>query len=108
VCALILQKIGGVTVSATMERRPELPRDWIKASLPRCVGGRIHDGKLLEAPNGSFVMDKTSGFHLIPPWRDTKFWQQWAELLLRWSCSDQKSKACPERAERVEWIENRK
>jgi glycosyltransferase involved in cell wall biosynthesis len=108
VCALILQKIGGVTVSATMERRPELPRDWIKASLPRCVGGRIHDGKLLEAQNGSFVMDKTSGFHLIPPWRDTKFWQQWAELLLRWSCSDQKSKACPERAERVEWIENRK
>jgi glycosyltransferase involved in cell wall biosynthesis len=94
VCALILQKIGDVTVSATIEPRPELPRDWVKAAMPRCVGGRVHDRKLFEAQNGSFVLDKTGGFHLTGR---TKFWQQWAELLLRWSCSDQKSK-----------IENRK
>jgi hypothetical protein len=81
-------------VSATIEQRPELPRNWVKAALPRCVGGRVHDRKLLEAQNGSFVLDKTGGFHLTGR---TKFWQQWAELLLRWSCSDQKSK-----------IENRK
>jgi glycosyltransferase involved in cell wall biosynthesis len=105
VCALILQKIGDVTVSATIERRTELPRDWVKAALPRCVGGRVHDRKLLQAQNGSFVLDKTGGFHLTGR---TKFWQQWAELLLRWSCNDPKSKACPERAKRVEWIENRK
>src|SRR4029453_14864258 len=94
VCALILQKIGDVTVSATIEPRPELPRDWVKAAMPRCVGGRVHDRKLFEAQNGSFVLDKTDGFHLTGR---TKFWQQWAELLLRWSCSDRKSK-----------IENRK
>jgi colanic acid/amylovoran biosynthesis glycosyltransferase len=94
VCALILQKIAGVTVSATIEPRTELPRDWVKAALPRCVGGRVHDRKLFEAQNGSFVLDKTGGFHLTGR---TKFWQQWAELLLRWSCRDQKSK-----------IENRK
>jgi glycosyltransferase involved in cell wall biosynthesis len=94
VCALILQKIGDVTASATIEPRTELPRDWVKAALPRCVGGRVHDRKLFEAQNGSFVLDKTGGFHLTGR---TKFWQQWAELLLRWSCSDQKSK-----------IENRK
>jgi len=94
VCALILQKIGDVTVSATIEPRTELPRDWVKAALPQCVGGRVHDRKLFEAQNGSFVLDKTGGFHLTGR---TKFWQQWAELLLRWSCSDQKSK-----------IENRK
>ena len=94
VCALILQKIGDVTASATIEPRTELSRDWVKAALPRCVGGRVHDRKLFEAQNGSFVLDKTGGFHLTGR---TKFWQQWAELLLRWSCSDQKSK-----------IENRK
>src|SRR4029450_13044326 len=63
VCALILQKIGGVTVSATIEPRPELPRDWVKAALPRCVGGRVHDRKLFETQNGSFVLDKTGGVH---------------------------------------------
>jgi glycosyltransferase involved in cell wall biosynthesis len=89
VCALILQKLIELTVSATIEQRPELPRNWVKAALPRCVGGRVHDRKLLEAQNGSFVLDKTSGFHVIGR---TKFWQQWAELLLRWSSSDQKSK----------------
>jgi glycosyltransferase involved in cell wall biosynthesis len=82
VCALIVQKLGGVTVSATVEPRTELPRDWVKAALPRCVGGRVHDRKLSEAQNGSFVLDKTGGFHLTG---STKFWQQWAELLLRWS-----------------------
>jgi glycosyltransferase involved in cell wall biosynthesis len=94
VCALILQKLIDVTVSATIEPRPELPRDWVKAALPRCVGGRVHDRKLLEAQNDSFVLDKNGGFQLTGR---TKFWQQWAELLLRWSCSDQKSR-----------IENRK
>jgi glycosyltransferase involved in cell wall biosynthesis len=89
VCALILQKLIDVTVSATIEPRTELQRDWVKAALPRCVGGRVHDRKLLETQNGSFVLDKTGGFHLTGR---TKFWQQWAELLLRWSCSDQKSK----------------
>jgi glycosyltransferase involved in cell wall biosynthesis len=94
VCALILQKLIDVTVSATIEPRPELPRDWIKAALPRCVGGRVHNRKLLEVQNRSFVLDKTGGFHLTGR---EKFWQQWAELLLRWSCNDPKSK-----------IENRK
>ena len=94
VCALILQKLIDVTVSATIEPRPELPRDWVKAALPRCVGGRVHDRKLLEAQNDSFVLDKNGGFHLTGR---TKFWQQWAESLLRWSCRDRKSK-----------IENRK
>ena len=94
VCALILQKIGDVTASATIEPRTELSRDWVKAALPRCVGGRVHDRKLFEAQNSSFVLDKTGGFHLTGR---KKFWQQWAELLLRWSCSDQKLK-----------IENRK
>jgi glycosyltransferase involved in cell wall biosynthesis len=85
VCALILQKLIDVTVSATIESRPELPRDWVKAALPQCVGGRVRDRKLLDAQYDSFVLDKNGGFHLTGR---TKFWQQWAESLLRWSCSD--------------------
>ena len=93
VCALMLKDLLHVTVSATIERRPPLPRAWIEVALPQCVGGRVHDGKLLEAEHGSFVLDKTGPFHLTS---HTKFWRQWAELLLGWSCRGQESKACAE------------
>ena len=89
VCALMLKKLLNVTVSATIEARFELPRNWIRDALSECVGGRLADRKLLDALNGSFVLDKTSGFHLS---RRAKFWDQWADLLLRWSYSDRKSK----------------
>src|SRR5207245_1710865 len=89
VCALMLKRLCDVTVSATIEPRPELARGWIEYALGKCVGGRLSNRKLLEAQNGRFVLDKTSGFHLTGR---AKFWQQWAELLLRWSCSDRKPK----------------
>ncbi len=128
VCALILKKLLNVTVSATIEPRPEPPRNWIQDALSECVGGRLSDRKLLEqchcrppvsdAPsersrrftetpyNGnSFLLDKTT-FRSAPRkalgliTRKTRidlttgarFWQEWAELLLRWSSSDRKSK----------------
>lgn len=94
VCALLLKQLLNVSVSATIERQPELPREWIKSALQQCVGGRVHDRNLLSATSRSFVLDKTSGLHVAGR---PKFWQQWAELLLRWSRRDQKSK-----------IENRK
>jgi hypothetical protein len=74
-------------VSATIERRPQLPRAWIEMALLQCVGGRVHDRKLLEAGHGSFVLDKTGRFHTSR----TKFWRQWAGLLLGWSRANQKS-----------------
>src|SRR5213595_782369 len=43
VCALILKKLLDVTVSVTIEARPELARDWIQNALPQCVGGRMTD-----------------------------------------------------------------
>jgi hypothetical protein len=89
VCALILKKLLDVTVSVTIEPRPELPRAWIEEALLECVGGRLTHRKLHNAQNGSFVLDKTSSFHLTGR---AKFWQQWSQLLLRWSCSDRKSK----------------
>src|SRR5436190_14197683 len=41
VCALILKKLLNVTVSATIEARPALPREWIQNALSECVGGRL-------------------------------------------------------------------
>jgi glycosyltransferase involved in cell wall biosynthesis len=108
VCALILKKLLNVTVSATIEARPILPREWIQNALSECVGGRLRDRKL--ARGSSFLVDKTtfrsapqralglvsqkSGIDLTA---GTRFWQEWAELLMRWSGSDRESK-----------IENRK
>jgi len=108
VCALILKKLLSVTVSATIEARPALPREWIQNALSECVGGRLRDRKLVRG--GSFLVDKTtfrsapqqalglvsqkSGIDLTT---GRRFWQEWAELLMRWSGSDRKSK-----------IENRK
>ena len=108
VCALILKKLLNVTVSATIEARPALSREWIQNALSECVGGRLRDRKLV--CGSSFLVDKTtfrsapqqalglasqkSGIDLTA---GTRFWQEWAELLMRWSGSDRESK-----------IENRK
>jgi hypothetical protein len=115
VCALILKKLLGVTVSATIEPRPQLPREWIQDALAECVGGRLSNRKLVQQLDGSFLFDKTTsrsaprkvlgviskktGMDLAA---GAAFWQKWADLLLRWSCGDRKSKACPEQAKRVE------
>jgi hypothetical protein len=108
VCALILKKLLNVTVSATIEARPDLPREWLQNALSECVGGRLRDRQL--AHGGSFLVDKTT-FRSAPQQAlglasqrsgidftaGARFWQEWAVLLMRWSGSDRKSK-----------IENRK
>ena len=105
VCALMLKKLLNVTVSATIEPRPELPRNWIQDALSECVAARLCNRKLLHQRSGSFLVDKTT-FRSAPRkalgliTRKTgidlttgaRFWQEWAKLLLRWSCSDRKSK----------------
>jgi glycosyltransferase involved in cell wall biosynthesis len=101
VCALILKKLLNVTVSATIEARPSLPGEWIQNASSQCAGGRVRDRKL----SSSFLVDKTtfrsapqralgrisqkSGFDLTA---GTRFWQEWAELLMRWSGSNRKAK----------------
>jgi glycosyltransferase involved in cell wall biosynthesis len=98
VCALMLKKLFGVTVSATIEPRPELPREWIQNALSDCVGGRLSSSKLVEQLGGAFLRDKTT-FRSAPRrtlaqitqkthidlTTGSGFWQQWADLLLRWS-----------------------
>jgi hypothetical protein len=103
VCALILKKLLNVTVSATIEARPVLPREWIQNALSECVGGRVRDRQLVRSD--SFLVDKTtfrsapqqvlglvsqkSGIDLTA---GPRFWQEWVELLMRWSGTDRKSK----------------
>ena len=60
VCALMLKKLLNVTVSATIEPRPELPRDWIENALSQCVAARLCNRKLLHQRSGSFLVDKTT------------------------------------------------
>ena len=98
VCALILQELADVTVSATIEPCPELPRNWIEGALRRCRGGRLSDRKLLRERSSSFVFDKVA-FHSgsrkaigllgkkigIDLTKGASFWQEWSELLGRWS-----------------------
>ena len=108
VCALILKKLLNVTVSATIEARPDLPREWLQSALSECAGGRLRDRQLVRG--STFLVDKTT-FRSAPQQAlglvsqrtgidltaGTRFWQEWAELLMRWSGSNRKSK-----------IENRK
>ncbi len=99
--ALILKKLLNVTVSATIEARPALPREWIQNALSECVGGRLSDRKLVRG--GSFLVDKTtfrsapqqalglvsqkSGIDLTT---GTRFWQEWADLLAGWNSEQPK------------------
>jgi glycosyltransferase involved in cell wall biosynthesis len=99
--ALILKKLLNVTVSATIETRPALPREWIQNALSECVGGRLRDRKLVHG--GSFLVDKTtfrsapqqalglisqkSGIDLTT---GTRFWQEWADLLTGWNSEQPK------------------
>jgi len=98
VCALILQELIDVTVSATIEPRPELPQSWIESALRKCKGGRLSDRKLLRERSRSFVFDKAAfcstprkvvgllGKNIgIDLTTGASFWQEWAELLVRWS-----------------------
>jgi glycosyltransferase involved in cell wall biosynthesis len=98
VCALILRELADVTVSATIEPRPELPQNWIEDALRGCEGGRASNTKSLRDPCGSFLLDKAAlrssprkaiglvakklGIELTT---GTSFWQEWAELLVSWS-----------------------
>jgi len=92
-----LQEFVNVTVSATIERRPELPQNWIGSALRRCEGGRLSDRKMLRSYNDSFLRNKAA-FHSLPRKAvglfgekigmdltgAASFWQEWSELLKRW------------------------
>jgi glycosyltransferase involved in cell wall biosynthesis len=95
VCANILRQLVDLTVSATIEPQPPLSPEWIKGALRQCRGGRLSDPKLLRRRSSSFLFDKAAlhqkllqsvaGKIGIDLTGHGSFWQEWSELLVRWS-----------------------
>jgi glycosyltransferase involved in cell wall biosynthesis len=98
ICGVLLKKLLGVTLSASIEAKPPVSRDVIENALRHAVGGRIADRKLSEHLGDPFVFDRAGSDRVwvrslrwlkpvsrIDLTRRARFWQEWADLLDRWS-----------------------
>jgi len=97
ICGVLLKKILGVSLSASIEARPVLSRETIESALQHALGGRIADRKLSEQIGAPFFFDRPSSNHPIVRglrWlkpvsridltRPASFWQEWANRLNHW------------------------
>lgn len=95
-CALMLRRLLGVTVSAAIEHEPALPQKQLQSALDQCVGGRSNNRELL-ARRTTFLFDttlETPSVNDIGRWLVKKatvdwtggaaFWKEWSELLTVW------------------------
>jgi glycosyltransferase involved in cell wall biosynthesis len=98
ICAVLLKKLLGVTLSASIEAKPPISREIIGNALRHAVGGRIADRKFSGHLGDPFVFDRAGSNRVwvrslrwlkpvsrIDLTRRARFWQEWAELLDRWS-----------------------
>jgi len=96
VCGLLVRKMLGVTVSATVEEEAGLSRRVVEDLLHLCTGGRVGDEQLAARLRGSFFYDLalarrdwfTGMFRKIAPLgrrNRSQLWDKWAEHLLRCS-----------------------
>jgi len=85
-------------LSASIEAKPPVSREVIENALRHAVGGRIADRKLSEHVGDHFVFDQaasngiwTRSLRWLKPvsridlTRRAHSWQEWADLLDRWS-----------------------
>jgi hypothetical protein len=90
VCGLLVRKMLGVTVSATVEEEAGLSRRVVEDLLNHCTGGRVGDEQLAAQLRGSFLYDPpfarrhwfTSIFRKIAPLgrrNRSQLWDKWAE-----------------------------
>jgi len=84
ICGVLLKKLLGITLSASIEAKPPLSRQVIENALRHTVGGRIADRRLHEQMGDSFILDRASSRRLWARGR-ARFWQEWIDLLDRWS-----------------------
>ena len=93
-CAIMLKKMIGTTVSATIEARPKEPPEVLRNALAQCAGGRMADRKIADELGASFLFDKSiSGKFWVTLTRipaidltgQTKLWEEWSKLLASWS-----------------------
>jgi hypothetical protein len=94
-CGLMLKKLLGRTLSATIEASPVLPEPVIRNALKQCVGGRVSDTKMAAQSDGTFLREPRDGFlrnsmRAMSRAVGAEFtgrattWSDWAELLVRW------------------------
>ncbi len=98
ICGVLLKKIMGVTLSASIEAKPPLSREGLENALQHAVGGRIADRKLSELIGAPFFFDRPAsnsalvrGLRWLKPvsridlTRPSSFWQEWVNRLDHWS-----------------------
>ncbi len=85
VCALMLKKLLGVTVSAAIESEPALPVRALRVALNECTGGRVSDPKLRAHLSGAFLLEQGGSKLLAKIAGRGRTWQKWSELLVLWS-----------------------
>lgn len=98
VCGVLLKKILGVSLSASIEARPAVSRETIEHAVQHAVGGRIADRKLSEQIGPPFFFDRPAsnnalvrGLRWLRPvsridlTRPANFWQEWVNRLNHWS-----------------------
>jgi hypothetical protein len=82
-CGVILKKMHGISLSATIESRPAVPRPALESALRHCVGGRTNDRDLSERLGSGFSFEAAIlGIGLS---RSDRFWREWSQLLTQWS-----------------------
>jgi glycosyltransferase involved in cell wall biosynthesis len=97
ICGVLLKKILGVSLSASIEARPALSRETIESALQHALGGRIADRKLSEQIGAPFYFDRPASNHplvrglrwlkpvsRIDLTRPASFWQEWVNRLTHW------------------------
>ncbi|MEY2564822.1 MAG: hypothetical protein QOH88_3015 [Verrucomicrobiota bacterium] len=98
IAGVLIKKICGITLSASIEARPRVAREVIEAALRHAVGGRIANRKLSERVGDPFIFDRAGsnrvlvrGLRMLKPisridlTRRATFWQEWSANLERWS-----------------------
>ena len=96
-CGVLLKKMLGVTLSASIEAKPLISREVIQHALRHAVGGRIANRKLSEDLGKPFTFDRAGsnrmwvrGLRMLKPvsridlTRRASFWQEWTKLLEDW------------------------
>jgi hypothetical protein len=98
ICGVLLKKMLGVSLSASIESQPSLSPETIENALHHALGGRIADRKLSEKIGAPFFFDRPASnspivrslrwlkpVSRIDLTRRGSFWQEWVNRLNHWS-----------------------
>jgi glycosyltransferase involved in cell wall biosynthesis len=100
ICGVLLKKMLGLSLSASIEAKPALSREAIENALQHAIGGRIADRKLSEQIGAPFFFDRAAsnqplvrGLRWLKPvsridlTRPSSFWHEWVNRLDHWSAA---------------------